>query len=259
MHCKTGSTLKSRIFKIQPCQMKRYAVLSATCLVSFLTVAQNPYYNPDSDGDNFVAVGDLMSLLQVYDTELGIDTTATCDYDGTSFGDWCIALLRGNIVLDSLRYQVQLGGTSTEYVFGCPNPAITPWQVEGTRTMHPFETGYNQVMQDNAFVYEADHNGEPFYFNFRLEGSRSCGGYYANPCLTGNGTCPCFPFQFSGYISVSLEGTYFGGYTNLISGEGYPELDSAFEWGESGLVSTGPFTDGFITYLQILPYWHAAE
>ena len=53
--------------------MKHFVTLVA-CFTSFIALAQNPNYDPDSNGDNLIGVADLASLLAVYNTMLPIDS-----------------------------------------------------------------------------------------------------------------------------------------------------------------------------------------
>ena len=65
--------------------MKHLMTLVAL-LVSSLAMAQMPY-NPDSNGDNMVGSGDLLTFLTFYGNEL-IQSNLTCDYEGTEFESW---------------------------------------------------------------------------------------------------------------------------------------------------------------------------
>ena len=49
--------------------MKPFVTLVA-CLASFIGLAQNPNYDPDSNGDNLIGAEDLQSFLAVYNTIL---------------------------------------------------------------------------------------------------------------------------------------------------------------------------------------------
>ena len=62
-------------------------------LVTFAAVAQQMPYNPDSNGDDFVGVDDVLGVLGVYDTALmhGL----SCDYEGTSLSSSLLARWKG--------------------------------------------------------------------------------------------------------------------------------------------------------------------
>ena len=52
-------------------------------LAAFTAGAQSMPYNPDANDDGYIGSPDLLSLLPLYGTQVGIDSSLTCDYDGT--------------------------------------------------------------------------------------------------------------------------------------------------------------------------------
>ena len=53
--------------------MKHFVTLVA-CLVSLFALGQNPNYDPDSNGDDFIGSADLVSFLTLFNTMLNSET-----------------------------------------------------------------------------------------------------------------------------------------------------------------------------------------
>ena len=86
--------------------------------------AQSMPYNPDSNGDDFVGVDDVLGVLGVYNTAL-IDSTLTCDYEGTELENLLAGVFNGEIVLDSVYVEYLLIDSLVTFNPGCPDPVIT--------------------------------------------------------------------------------------------------------------------------------------
>ena len=99
--------------------MKHFFALSL--FASFLSMAaQNPNYDPDSNGDDLIGAEDLVSLLGVYNTSLAVDTTLECDFDGTAEDEWLFGIFTGAVVIDSIVVQYSISDSATYYEPGCP-------------------------------------------------------------------------------------------------------------------------------------------
>ena len=92
--------------------MKHFFALSL--FASLLSMAaQNPNYDPDSNGDDLIGAEDLVSLLGVYNTSLAVDTTLECDFDGTAEDEWLFGIFTGAVVIDSIVVQYSISDSAT--------------------------------------------------------------------------------------------------------------------------------------------------
>ena len=98
--------------------MKHLLTLTAL-LISSLAMGQMPY-NPDSNGDDLIGATDLISLLGLYNTIL-IDSTQTCDFEGTELEELCIGLADLTLELDSIYVEYHLRDTISFFAPGCPD------------------------------------------------------------------------------------------------------------------------------------------
>ena len=95
--------------------MKHFFALSL--FASLLSMAaQNPNYDPDSNGDDLIGAEDLVSLLGVYNTSLAVDTTLECDFDGTAEDEWLFGILTGAVVIDSIVVQYSISDLSLIHI-----------------------------------------------------------------------------------------------------------------------------------------------
>jgi hypothetical protein len=101
--------------------MKHLLTISAL-LVSSLAMGQMPY-NPDSNGDDLIGATDLISVLGLYNT-LMVDSSLTCDYQGTELESWVGGLFDGTLVLDSVYVEYFYSGSVVTYLPGCPDPVL---------------------------------------------------------------------------------------------------------------------------------------
>jgi hypothetical protein len=62
----------------------RHLLTSLALLATFAAAGQNTMpYNPDADDDSYIGATDLLGLLPLFGQQFGIDSSLTCDYDGT--------------------------------------------------------------------------------------------------------------------------------------------------------------------------------
>ena len=101
--------------------MKHLLTLTAL-LISSLAMGQMPY-NPDSNGDDLIGATDLISVLGLYNT-LMIDSSLTCDYEGTEFESWVGGLFDGTLVLDSVYVEYLYSDSVPTFLPGCPDPVM---------------------------------------------------------------------------------------------------------------------------------------
>ncbi len=101
--------------------MKHLLTLTAL-LISSLAMAQMPY-NPDSNGDDLIGSEDLLTFLGVYNTLL-VDSSLTCDYEGTDLESWIGGLFDGTLILDSVYVEYLLSETFETFLPGCPDPVL---------------------------------------------------------------------------------------------------------------------------------------
>ena len=124
--------------------MKHLMTLAAL-FVSSLAMAQMPY-NPDSNGDNVVGSGDLLTFLTFYGNEL-IQSNLTCDYEGTEFESWVGGLFDGTLTLDSVYVEYLLFDTVSTFLPGCPDPVDIETVLERSYTLS-FTTFYDETAYD---------------------------------------------------------------------------------------------------------------
>ena len=239
--------------------MKHFFALSL--FASLLSMAaQNPNYDPDSNGDDLIGAEDLVSLLGVYNTSLAVDTTLECDFDGTAEDEWLFGLFNGAVVIDSIVVQYSISDSATYYEPGCPTLQTYYLDVEMEYTMG---------------------------LDYANESSISFESYYDTPW--GGGTLARMRFSFN--ANNGRANWYWEDYNlNQLRNSSAPfganfhfKWDTDAQWAcnnafadyptftlsEDGLVGdvrcdgqvldSGPWNDPEYNYFRILPYWHYAE
>ena len=212
-------------------------------LAAFSVSAQSTApFNPDANNDSYVGATDMLSTLAVYGQQVGIDSSLTCDYDGTPLEDLFSGLLDGTIVLDSLFIQYHLIDSAEVFIPGCPEPFLEIFELERALMLYPetFEP-FNVVRVHNSlFGYshyldlsyrQSDGRYQVRYINDEL-------GPFQSDDIFGGGSC-C-----SGHSNAN-------GYLPFPSDWSLSENGIELEWQGTSL--------GYATYLDILPYWHYAE
>ena len=222
----------------------RHVMTSLALLATFAAAAQSTMpWNPDANDDSYVGATDMLSTLAVYGQQIGIDSSLTCDYDGTPIEDWVSQVLAESIIIDSILIQYHVLDSALIYLLGCPDPV---WNVVS------YERSYilnNQNSYLNELAWWSDALG--FNRNFRIE-------FYPT---TGHYRFRITDFEVS---SLGID-EVLGSYTANAQQEQsvnwlipFPVDEASFD--ENGL----SFFDwsGFLedaTYVNILPYWHYAE
>lgn len=239
--------------------MKHFFALSL--FASFLSMAaQNPNYDPDSNGDDLIGAEDLVSLLGVYNTSLAVDTTLECDFDGTAEDEWLFGLFTGAVVIDSIVVQYSISDSATYYEPGCPTLQVYYVDVEMEYTLLP------DVIDETFLRYRVVYSSpwaELYSANFQVEFNSNTGNafwyWYDNNLYTlANNVAPYeADFHFTtgtGYhfacVNVSHEYRTF-----TLSEDGLVGDIRC----DGQVVDSGPWNDSEYNYFRILPYWHYAE
>lgn len=207
-------------------------------------------YNPDADDDSYIGASDILGLLPLYGQQFGIDSSLTCDYDGTTFEEWISAVFDQTIIIDSVMVQYHVLDSGLVFLPGCPDPVMETADLERAWTLplnsfnsgtvssvlcqaHTNSTGWRKV----TFIYDSSNGA--YQFTVRddeiavagltgILGSKNCNASWTSEALNYLVWHLPFPSQYS-YSESGLE------------------FDS---W--SGFFSSA-------TYANILPYWHYAE
>ena len=128
--------------------MKHYLTLTALLVSSAITAQISWPYNPDSDGNNLIAIEDLMSLLVEYNTDFYVEYSAPANSPMT------LALIKGDesviTYTDCLRYCAQSGGhiiTTTELALFESAIQSSPWKPSGSGISNgiPYENYIQRV------------------------------------------------------------------------------------------------------------------
>lgn len=131
------------------------------------TGAQSMPYNPDANDDGYIGSPDLLSFLPLFGSQVGIDSSLTCDYDGTPFESFIVGLITQDLVLDSIYVEYLIRDTLTYYTPGCPDLVIEPLVLE--RAYFMSEVG--QSGTSNGYVAYAFTNlfglNREFSINYR--------------------------------------------------------------------------------------------
>ena len=219
-----------------------------TAAVSLGLTAQNNFiqeypWNPDSDNDDFIGVGDLTGFLSVFGQEYGTPPEP-CTYDGTPLEDLFLQAISGEVIIDSVFVEFEIQDSQTYYVPGCPDP-ITDTLVLVNNVMLTQSGAHCNAAEAAWGMRGTDAYGSAFSFQLQF--------YY------GQGTYRFILHQ--PYLNDIGDGFFPGGgcAQSDISALPWPE-DWYFD--ESGIQLENAFLYGWpsqANYLHILPYWHYAE
>ena len=241
--------------------MKHFVTLVA-CFASFIAVAQNPNYDPDSNGDDLIGAADLTSLLAVYNTSLAVDTTLECNFNGTAEEEWLFGILTGEVILDSMVVQFSISDSALYYEPGCPIPQYHTLQLEleyvldnvsSTPTELKVYGNYpNQWVLKNKLTFDlraalilGEHYWTWIDWNLReLRDFTAPFGADYNFEYSSNAAFACSTIESDYAQTFSLDED---GLASGIRCNGLPD-------------NSGPFGNpvGY-NYFRILPYWHYAE
>lgn len=236
--------------------MKHLAIL-LTMAITLTGLAQNNFiqeypWNPDSDNDDFIGVGDLTGFLSVFGQQFGTPPEP-CDYDGTPIEEWFSGLITGDIILDSMFIEFQLLDSSLVYYPGCPDPVMEVVELH-------FSDMMTNVGWNNSPWSSSSYLGGQYLAVFESFSDLVIGFHYSGL----GGQYHLFSYynalSVAGYSSDGLFGTgnwFSSGAITLPFG---PE--NSFD--ENGLsfdpsIWSSNNWPHYASYITLLPYWHYAE
>lgn len=238
--------------------MKHFFTLSL--FASLLSMAaQNPNYDPDSNGDDLIGAEDLVSLLGVYNTSLAVDTTLECDFDGTAGEEWLFGLFNGAVVIDSIVVQYSISDSATYYEPGCPTLQTYYLDVDMEYTMGFDYANESEISFESYYDTPWSGNRGEMSFQFNSNNGRAY-WYWRDWNL----------YQLL-YFSAPFGADFHFKWETLshYACNNVPEYFPTFTLTEDGLVGevrcngevtdSGPWNDSEYNYFRILPYWHYAE
>ena len=217
--------------------MKHLLTISAL-LVSSLTMGQMPY-NPDSNGDDLIGATDLISVLGLYNT-LMVDTSLTCDYEGTNFEEWFTGFYNQSLVLDSVYVEYLLIDSVLTFFAGCPNPVFIETVLERSFII-PIQysdfSGSEHTVQGQVQYLGMSRNFVTFF----------------NP---GNGKYTCWVGDFEIQELTEFEAySYWSGESISLPFPEYWSLDEdgvQIDWSPSSWAAN-------CEHFRLIPYWSEAE
>ena len=230
--------------------MKRFMTLMAlafafTAGAQGTTIHEYPW-NPDSNNDTFIGAEDLMGLLSTYGTQFGLPPEP-CDYDGTPLEEWWGQAISGDVIVDSIFFELLLIDSALVYYPGCPEAVLDTDEFAWNEMITNITLGNSAY--GNASL---NCNANNFSWQFEFDGST---GSYAGVTL--------FPMLTQlGFAGDGFFGGAGGGYWNRSESYALPFPDSWFLDDEGIHIESGwgsnewPY---YVNYLHILPYWHYAE
>ena len=222
------------------------------CLVVFAAFSAGAQstmpWNPDANDDSYIGATDMLSTLAVYGQQFGIDSSLTCDYDGTPIEEFWGNVWNGDIIIDSMLVQYHTIDSAQVFLAGCPDPIWETVSYERAWTTGPpyYDLGSNRV------VWEANSLGYTRWFylffyqsqgDFRFQindievNETGLDGVLGSSSSRAQSTEECCDSQW--FIPFPPDLASFD--------------DAGIQFG---------FWDGFLngaTYVNILPYWHYAE
>ena len=223
----------------------RHLLACLAILAAFAAGAQSMPYNPDANDDGYIGGADILGLLPLYGQQFGIDSSLTCDYDGTPIEEFFGNVWNGDIIVDSMLVQYHTIDSAEVYIAGCPDPV---WET----------VSYERAWTTNDSQSYASLKRWRFYLS----------GYLRSFTLGFNSTAGFFYFQiWDEEVSVSGLQEVLG----TASSEAKIEENGAGAWflpfptDAASMDETGihfEYWNNFLsgaTYVNILPYWHYAE
>jgi len=228
----------------------RHLLTSLALLATFAAAGQNTMpYNPDADDDSYIGATDLLGLLPLFGQQFGIDSSLTCDYDGTPIEEFWGNVWNGDIIIDSMLVQYHTIDSAEVYTAGCPEPA---WETVS------YERAW---LTDNTWIQQGSLVWNKYYL-----------GYYRHFSLSFEAAAGSFQFQIRDDEVVNSGLEEILGYHRAWACASLPDnLDNCYNWNvpfpeaAASLDETGIHFDQWnhflsgATYVNILPYWHYAE
>ena len=201
-------------------------------------------YNPDANDDGYIGGVDLLGLLPLYGKQFGIDSSLTCDYDGTPVEDWIASVLDGSIIVDSVLVQYHTVDSAQVYFPGCPDPVWETLNYERAWLNDDIFMANDGIFWNGSSGGFGRSFGIIFYesigryqFNIfdsevapleSILGSSSSNAQSINPNTGGNSSDWYIPFD-TDRLSMDESGLHFTEWNGFLSGA---------------------------TFVNILPFWH---
>ena len=219
------------------------------CLAVFGAItagAQSMPYNPDANDDGYITSPDLLSFLPLFGSQVGIDSSLTCDYDGTPFESFIVGLMTEDIILDSVYVEYLLLDTLTYFTPGCPDQVIEPIVLERAYFM---PAGF--IVQSNGYATAASRNLFGFYREFRVSYDESDNTYALSLKDEEVDVLPShYASDYWDDLSTSSQTAHLTlPFPNhwLIDEDGFQIDWRAARWTSA------------CEYFRLIPYWHYAE
>jgi len=213
----------------------------AALFVSSLAMAQMPY-NPDSNGDNMVGSGDLLTFLTFYGNEL-IQSDLTCDYEGTELEQLFGGLFDQSLVLDSVYLEYLLLDSVETFLPGCPDPVTIETVLSRGIILTQIIYSFNQG--PNYYIY-ADSNYLGYFRRVQLIFNNETGHYSLT--VIDNEVSSLFPYSNNSY--------WLGGSNGII------QMPFPGDWalGIDGIQVN--WLEGWVSnceHFRLIPFWSVAE
>ena len=230
--------------------MKHLLTLTALLTSSWAMGQNDPFWNPDANGDDLIGATDLASFLSVYNTNVGVDSSVTCDFDGTTWEQLVLDVLNEVAIIDSVYFEYTLSGAITEYILGCPDPILTPWTIS--------RSGVSTEPEITIDI--GSENGSSDYRNFwcRL-GPDSLYAYMFFYTYSFSGGLND-PYEFDGSLSANFFTPPYQGGTSLdlLDGDNIPVQDANLVFDSLGL-HVDSFNFNPENFVRAIPFWHYTE
>ena len=113
----------------------------------------------------------------MYNSSVGIDSTLTCDFNGTDLEQFVLDVITQSVTLDSLFIEFQCNGVTSEYTLGCPDPIEVPWSYSASATCtNPYFNVVGSTSQEitaGCYDYFSGGGSGGLYF-YAYRGCETC-------------------------------------------------------------------------------------
>ena len=224
----------------------RHALTSLALIATFAAAGQNTMpYNPDADDDSYIGATDLLGLLPLFGQQFGIDSSLTCDYDGTPIEEFWGNVWNGDIIIDSMLVQYHTIDSAEVYIAGCPDPM---WET----------VIYERAWTTDGFLSQS---------NGRMVWATSLIGHGREFILDYSASNGWFEFTLWDFEvgSTGLDEVLGSQVSHAINDNNYNNWQIPFPVNAASMDESGIHFNqwsGFLsgaTFVNILPYWHYAE
>ena len=224
----------------------RHLLTSLALLATFAAAGQSTMpWNPDANDDSYVGATDMLSTLAVYGQQVGIDSSLTCDYDGTPIEEFWGNVWNGDVIIDSMLVQYHTIDSAQVYLAGCPDPSWETVSFERAWTTG----GADYQYQANRVTWFSNFNGFGREFTLRFWQESGIFTFYIR----------------DGEVSGVQIDAILGGAVAFAANYQGDEWVIPFPVDDASMDENGVHFEnwgGFLTnatYVNILPYWHYAE